>query len=51
LLYIRDALELFGAALPALDALWEDEVQPVLSKGTASRVVKLASETFTFITE
>ena len=51
LLYIHDALELFGAALPALKALWEDEVRAALPLKTGRRVVELSVESFSSVTE
>jgi hypothetical protein len=51
LLYIHDALELFGAALPALKTLWEDKVRPALPKRTARRVVDLSAESFSSVTD
>jgi len=51
LLYIHDALELFGAALPALKALWEEEVRPALPEKTGRRVVELSGECFSSVTE
>jgi hypothetical protein len=51
LLYIHDALELFGTALPALKALWEDKVRPALPKRTGRRVVELSAESFSSVTD
>ena len=50
-LYIHDAIELLGEALPALNALWEDAVRPTLPSKTARRVVQLARESFSSVTD
>jgi len=50
-LYIHDAVELFGGALPAMNALWADAVRPELAPKTARRVVQLARESFSSVTE
>jgi nucleotidyltransferase-like protein len=50
-LYIHDALELFGAALPVLKALWEDAIRPTLSEKTARSVVELSGESFSSVTD
>lgn len=51
LLSIHDALELFGAALPELKALWVESVRPSLPNKTAARVVEQAHELFSAVTE
>ena len=51
LLYIHDALELFGAALPELNALWVESVRPSLPNKTGGRVVRLSNELFSTVTE
>lgn len=51
LLYIHDVLELFGAELPALKALWEDKVRPALPRKTGRRVIELSGEAFSSVTD
>jgi Nucleotidyltransferase len=51
LLYIHDALELFGGNLPALHALWQDAMRPTLAPKTARRVIELSRETFLSVTD
>jgi hypothetical protein len=50
-LYIHDVLELFGAALPTLKALWEEEVRPALPAKTARQIVELSRESFSSVTD
>jgi hypothetical protein len=50
-LYIHDVLELFGAALPTLKALWEDEVRPALPAKTVRQIVELSRESFSSVTD
>lgn len=50
-LYIHDALELFGGALPALNALWQDAIRPTLPQRTTRRIVELSRETFLSVTD
>ena len=50
-LYIHDVLELFGAVLPTLKALWEEEVRPALPAKTARQIVELSRESFSSITD
>ena len=51
LLYIHDALELFGAALPTLNALWGDKIRPALREKTSRRVIELSDESFSSVTD
>jgi len=51
LLYIHDALELFGAQLPMLKALWEEKIRPSLPAKTGRRVVELSRESFSSVTD
>ena len=50
-LYIHDTIELFGAALPTLKALWDNSIQPTLPAKTARNVIALSSETFSEVTD
>ena len=50
-LYIHDALELFGGTLPWLNALWQGGIRPVLAPKTARLVVELARESFSTVTD
>lgn len=45
-LYIHDTLELFGARLDTLRAMWLDDVRPALSATTARTVERLGREQF-----
>lgn len=51
LLYIHDALELFGAALPTLKALWEEQIRPALPAKIGRKVIELSGESFSSVTE
>jgi hypothetical protein len=50
-LYIHDALELFGASLPELKGLWQRHVRPALGAKTARHVVELAEQSFAAVTD
>jgi hypothetical protein len=50
-LYIHDTLELFGGGLPALRALWQQEVRPTLPDKTARTVEDLQREQFGAVTD
>jgi len=50
-LYIHDALELFGASLGELQRLWVDEVRPAIPAKTARRVDAIAQELFAEVTD
>lgn len=50
-LYIHDTLELFGALLPQLNALWKESVKPTLHEKTSNRAVELARATFSSISD
>ena len=50
-LYIHDALELFGGVLPELGVLWRDTIRPTLSQRTGRRVLDLSRESFSTVTD
>ena len=50
-LYIHDALELFGEGLPELGVLWRDTIRPALAPKTARLVVELTRASFSTVTE
>jgi hypothetical protein len=50
-LYIHDVLELFGAGLLTLSALWKDTVRPTLGEKTARRVVARSRKSFSSVTD
>lgn len=50
-LYIHDTLELFGGELPALKALWQQEIRPTLPDKTARTVETLRREQFGAVTD
>ncbi|HVY07497.1 MAG TPA: GSU2403 family nucleotidyltransferase fold protein [Burkholderiales bacterium] len=51
LLYIHDALELFGGAISQLANLWRDEIKPQLADKTARRTSELSKEYFSSVTD
>lgn len=51
LLYIHDTLELFGASLDPLRALWEERVRPALPPRTARKAVWVAAQLFREVTD
>lgn len=51
LLYIHDALELFGSAIPELAALWKEKIKPALAGKTARRITELSKEYFSSVTD
>lgn len=50
-LYIHDTLELFGGQLPALRALWQQEIRPMLHETTARSVETLQRDQFGAVTD
>lgn len=50
-LYIHDTLELFGGELPALKALWQQEIRPTLHDKTARTVETLQRDQFGAVTD
>ena len=50
-LYIHDALELFGGTLPGLNAMWQGRIRLGLAPKTARLVVELARESFSAVTD
>lgn len=50
-LYIHDALELFGASLDQLRGLWVDQVRPAIPVRTARRAETIARELFADVTD
>lgn len=50
-LYLHDTLELFGASLDALHALWANDLRPVMAARTASKVRRIAGELFEEVTD
>jgi hypothetical protein len=50
-LYIHDTLELFGASLDSLRALWVDQVRPAMSPKTARRAARIGKELFSEVTD
>lgn len=51
LLYIHDTLELFGAHLPAMNRIWQDQTGPSLLPGDHKEVLKLARALFSTVTD
>jgi len=50
-LYIHDALELFGASLDKLRTVWEDEVRPKMPARTATRAMATTTKLFENVTD
>ena len=50
-LYVHDTLELFGASLDSLRALWESETRPAMPPRTARRAVRVAGDLFREVTD
>jgi hypothetical protein len=50
-LYIHDTLELFGASLDHLRALWVDDVRPPIPTQTVKTAVTIATELFREVTD
>ena len=50
-LYIHDALELFGGTLPGLNAMWQGRIRLGLAPKTARLVVELARDSFSAVTD
>ena len=51
ILYTHDTLELFGASLGQLRAIWKDEVRPRIPARTANRAMTIAAELFTGVSD
>src|SRR5581483_7451 len=50
-LYIHDTLDLFGAQLPVLRAIWQENLQPTLVAKTLRAVQRLRREQFAVVTD
>ena len=50
-LYVHDTLELFGASLESLRALWEKEIRPAMAPRTAGRAIRIARDLFHEVTD
>lgn len=51
MLYVHDTLELFGAQLPALGALWRDQVRPTLSESQIELIGQSRRSNFHEVTD
>jgi len=51
ILYIHDALELFGGALADLKTIWRNAIHPTLSSRSVKRVIELSQKTFMSVTD
>lgn len=51
ILYIHDALELFGGALADLKEIWRNAIHPTLSSKSVKRVIELSQKTFMSVTD
>ena len=50
-LYVHDTLELFGASLEPLRALWENEIRPAMAPRAARRAIGIARDLFHEVTD
>lgn len=50
-LYVHDTLELFGASLDSLRALWEKEIHPAMAPRAARRAIRIARDLFHEVTD
>jgi hypothetical protein len=50
-LYVHDTLELFGASLDPVRALWEKEIRPAMAPRTARRAIGIARDLFHEVTD